>query len=705
MSSVIFCNILCRTLWVRHFLLDILCIIWYDIKVILYIGGKSMKNHIMRILCLMLALVLVVGIGFTAAPAQATEAQSSVGSIQDGVTLHCWNWSFNEITANLDTIAALGYTAIQTSPIQAAKQATAEHPSNDWWVFYQPASFNIDNSGDSALGTKADFEKMCKAAHDKGLKVIVDVVANHMGNTNANDLSDAIIPDLRNDTNCWHDYSKNTSNYSDRYDVTQHCMAGLPDLNTASKKVQSYVLTFLKECIDAGADGFRFDGAKHIETPDDGNCASDFWPTVIDGAKSYFSQKRGGEELYCYGEVLDAPGGSLPVSAYTKYMSVTDNAWGSTVLKNVIGGKSSGAYSASYSKAAQANQLVIWAESHDDFAADGTNTRDIPVENVNKAWALVAARADAMGLYLARPANMSQYLGTASITGWAYPEVAAVNKFHTTFVGQSEYVAKENGIAYVERGTAGVILVNCQGNDADINVTAHNMADGTYTDAISGNTFTVSGGKISGKIGSTGIAVVYDTDSCAHATHSTAGFCTACSAQVGHSFNDKGECACGEKETVYRTVYFNSNRGWKVVNFYSWYTPSDIFSAAWPGSPMTHVEGNIYSCQVPTDIPNIIFNNGAMQTDDLVLPELSSGKNLYDLTTNEWSTYGETEQPGPGDDPTTPADPTEPQVTEPQSSSDSKESLISNPILWIAIGAVVLAAVCVVLILVLKKKG
>ena len=663
-----------------------------------------MKKLILRTLCLMLALVLVAGIGFTAVPAQATEPTASELSIQDGVTLHCWNWSFNEITANLDTIAALGYTAIQTSPIPAAKQATAEHPSNDWWVFYQPAAFCIDNSGNSALGTKADFEAMCKAAHDKGLKVIVDVVANHMGNTTANDLSDAIIDDLRNDTNCWHDITKNTTNYSDRFNITQYCMDGLPDLNTSSKKVQSYVLSFLKECIDAGADGFRFDGAKHIETPDDGNCASDFWPTVIEGASKYFNDKTG-EELYCYGEVLDNPGGSLSISSYTKYMNVTDNSWGSSVLKNVVGNKNSGAYSASYNKSAQANQLVIWAESHDDFAADNGHTRDIPVENVNKAWALVASRADAMGLYLARPANMSQYLGAASVTGWSYPEVAAVNKFHTAFAGQEEYVAKESGIAYVERGTTGVVLVNCQGNEADVNVTAHKMADGTYTDAITGNAFTVSGGKISGKIGSTGIAVVYDTEACAHETHNTAGFCTACSAQVGHSFNESGACACGEKETVYRTVYFVNNRGWKTVNFYSWYTPTDIFSDAWPGTAMTHVEGDIYSCQVPADIPNIIFNNSATQTDDLVLPELSSGKNMYDFTTNEWSTYGEAVKPGPSTDPTTPADPTEPQPTEPQSSSDAPAKEPMSPIVWIAIGAVVLAAAVVVVILVLKKKG
>lgn len=36
-------------------------------------------------------------------------------------------------------------------------------------------------------------------------------------------------------------------------------MGGLPDLNTESAKIQAYVLNFLKECIDSGADGFRFD--------------------------------------------------------------------------------------------------------------------------------------------------------------------------------------------------------------------------------------------------------------------------------------------------------------------------------------------------------------------------------------------------------------------------------------------------------------
>lgn len=231
-----------------------------------------------------------------------TELIDDQSGIQDGVTLHCWNWSFANIEANMELIASLGYTAIQTSPIQAMKEATeGKYSGTNWWVFYQPVDFVINTEDGSALGTKSEFESMCAKAEEYGIKVIVDVVANHLGNQTGNDLSSAIPSYLLKDA-YWHDYTTNTTDYTNRYDITQHCMAGLPDLNTANKELQGYVLDFLKECIDAGADGFRFDAAKHIETPeDDSSFASDFWPTVIGGAEAYAEEK--GFDLYCYGEL------------------------------------------------------------------------------------------------------------------------------------------------------------------------------------------------------------------------------------------------------------------------------------------------------------------------------------------------------------------------------------------------------------------
>ena len=624
-----------------------------------------MKNRLFRGMIWLLVLVMLV-IHLPVPGTAPVRAAAAVEDIQDGVTLHCWNWSFANIEKNMSKIASAGYTAIQTSPIQQAKQKTAGYPVSDWWVFYQPASFSIDNTGNSALGNKAQFKSMCETAHQYGIKVIVDVVANHMGNGNSGSgLSGAIIPGLKNDASCWHDITKNTYDYSKRYDVTQWCMNGLPDLNPGSDKVQNYVLSFLKECIDAGADGFRFDAAKHIETPDDGrdNCASDFWPTVINGATSYASSSRG-IDLYCYGELLDNPGGNLGIGSYTKYMRVTDNSWGNTVRNNVVGSKNAGAFSYGYHKDAPASKLVLWAESHDTYI-DGSSYAS--TQEINKTWALAAARSDAMSLYLARPDNLyPQKLGTASNSGWANAEVAAVNKFHNAFVGQSEYVANQNGIAYVERGNSGVVLVNCSGSSATVNVTANVMANGTYIDQITGNTFTVSGGKIKGKIGSTGIAVVYNAETCGHESHDRNGICSDCSANVGHSYGSDDKCACGAVKPKGMTVYFTNSKNWKDVNIYSWYTDGDEITASWPGTPMEHVEGDLYAYTLPADAKNVIFNNGSTQTDDLTIP---AGKNHYHYGSGSWSVYTpepEVTEPLPTDPVVTEPEPTDPVVTQPK---------------------------------------
>ncbi len=438
------------------------------------------------------------------------KAVEDATGIQDGVTLHCWNWSFAEIEKQIPLIAKLGYTAIQTSPVQAMKEATnlsTNSVGSHWWVYYQPVDFVITTDDGNALGTKDELASMIETAHAYGIQVIVDVVANHLGNKTGNDLADKIPEYLRKDE-YWHDIKTNISNWDDRYNMTQYCLTGLPDLNTSNDEIQGYVLGFLKECVDIGVDGFRFDMAKSIETPkDDASFASDFWPTVIGGAESYASEKYG-KDLYMYGEVLDDA--KIAISAYTEYMAVTDNGWGNH-LRNMMASDDV-TMSEGYYKSTPASTLVIWAESHDTFATDDKAQSSAAVTelDIHKTWALVAARADAMGLYFARPESMEQALGVASVTGWDNTEVAEVNRFHNAFDGQSETLGKAGDIAYVLRGNGGIVLVNTKDEETEVSLTGIDMADGTYTDQITGNTFTVANGKITGSIGDTGIAVVYD---------------------------------------------------------------------------------------------------------------------------------------------------------------------------------------------------
>ena len=104
--------------------------------------------------------------------------------------------------------------------------------------------------------------------------------------------------DMLSDETYWHINEYQCWMSDGRMHVTQGTI-GMPDLNTADERVQKMVLDFLKECVDAGADGFRFDAAKHIETPNDSEeFASDFWPYVINGIREYADH-----ELFIYGEI------------------------------------------------------------------------------------------------------------------------------------------------------------------------------------------------------------------------------------------------------------------------------------------------------------------------------------------------------------------------------------------------------------------
>lgn len=88
--------------------------------------------------------------------------------------------------------------------------------------------------------------------------------------------------------------------------------------------------------------------------------------------------------------------------------------------------------------------------------------------------------------------------------------VSEINKFHNLFVGQSEKLGAVDNVAYVARGTSGVVLANCDGNEKSVSISGTGLANGTYTDTVSGAKFTVANGVLTGNIGSTGVAVVYN---------------------------------------------------------------------------------------------------------------------------------------------------------------------------------------------------
>lgn len=447
--------------------------------------------------------------------ADNTDAYKLASNVQDGNILHAFNWHFNDVERYMKDIADAGFTSVQVSPVQGSKPTiNVASYACDWWALYQPINFEIGN----VLGTKADFEEMCSTAKKYGVKIIVDIVANHMAQSDGGGdgkRHPAIINDLRLDPNAWHTVNGAVSD-ANRYSMTQKRLSGLPDLNTSNEKVQNYVKGLLEECLDAGADGFRFDAAKHIELPTDEayngtEYASDFWPNVTSYARSIKP------DVYIYGEVLSPY--STDTKNYTKYINMTDSAYGNRV-RSTIKGTSAGNIGTYSVTTASPDQLVTWIESHDNYISNGSNT--LTDEQLLLGWGIIGARKDATALYLVRPehgtlgvSNGAQTIAYDELMGgpgdllWQDKAVAEINKFRNAFEGQDETVSSDGGQFYVQRGTSGMVIVNLAGSAANINA-AVTMKDGTYTDQVSGTSFTVSGGKLTGTVAAKKVAVIYN---------------------------------------------------------------------------------------------------------------------------------------------------------------------------------------------------
>jgi hypothetical protein len=451
--------------------------------------------------------------------AQTASADSTLrDKVGDGVMLHAFNWSYNTIKENLPAIAAAGYTTVQTSPVQQPKDySTSGDVTGQWWKLYQPISFHIAEQ--SWLGTKDDLKSLCDEADKYGIKIICDIVSNHIANadeTRPDSVSNQVKkyePEFYKKRRTYTRTYKGDANDSSVQAVVQGHVSKCPDLVTNDTAVQGYIINLLKECIDCGVDGFRFDAAKHIETEDDGEYASDYWKNITTSASSYYTQKTG-DDLYIYGEILNNCGADRSYSSYTKYINVTDNRTGDAVLYNVTKGKASTATNAKYKSGVAASNAVLWAESHDTYEGNSgssgfSNTADVSDENVVKAWAIVASRKDSTALFFARPGTALMG-GVSTDTTYKSSAVSEINKFHNLFVGQSEKLGSSGDIAYVARGTSGIVLSNCKGTNASVSISGTGLADGKYTDTVSGAEFTVANGVLTGSIGKTGVAVVYN---------------------------------------------------------------------------------------------------------------------------------------------------------------------------------------------------
>ena len=416
--------------------------------------------------------------------------------MQDTPILHCWNWSMNNISNNLQSIKDAGFKTIQLSPMQPQKDYYGgDSVQNGWWKLYQPLGFSVA-TGNNSIGTKNELISLCSKAKSLGIDVIVDVVSNHLAGGNKTTLNGAVNnyePDI---------YSKNLIHTTQMgiddnnlQSIVQGQMGDFPDLQTENSTVQNRVLSLLKEYLDCGVNGFRFDAAKHIETPDDGKYASQYWPTILNGATSY-AKTKGYDEPYYYGEILYTCGAGRKFSSYTKYMSVIDSKQGSDVLA-AVKDKKLDKINQTYNSGVAGNKLVLWGESHDTYANSDGESKNVSQDIINKAYVIQTSRKDASSLYLARPNSMGDQLGNVGSTTYKNAEIKAINKFHNAYVGKDESISVINGCFVNVRSNSGAAIVGINNSSSSVSLSNLGLTSGSYVDLVNNKKYTVDGSSLS----------------------------------------------------------------------------------------------------------------------------------------------------------------------------------------------------------------
>ena len=405
--------------------------------------------------------------------------------MQDTPILHCFNWSMSNIEANLDSIKEAGFKTIQLSPMQPQKDVYDGDWSGQWWKLYQPLGFSVSTGYDqNRLGGKSELTSLCNKAKEKGIDVIVDIVANHLGGGGKFSFHSGVQsnePEIYNN-NLHHNVNKKVSD-TDIEALTKGWMGDFPDLTTEDSRVQNRVLSLLKEYLDCGINGFRFDAAKHIETPEDGQYASNFWPVVLDGATSY-AETKGYSKPFYYGEVLTTVGSGRQVSQYTDRMSITESVFSSNYFM-AVDKQSMARLDTKYIGSAE--KSILWGESHDTYSNDGGETSGADQEDVDKAYAMATSRKSVATLYLSRPQGK---LGSVGSKAYESKTIIAVNKFHNYCLGLDEQVSQANGLFINERGSKGAVIVNINGSAGS--VTLNNLEDGTYINLVTGANVNIS---------------------------------------------------------------------------------------------------------------------------------------------------------------------------------------------------------------------
>jgi glycosidase len=185
--------------------------------------------------------------------------------------------TLNGITENLDYVEALGANVLFLSPI---------FPSPSHHGYDSTELFDIE----PRLGTKDDFRRLLDAAHARQMRVLLDLVPNHISNEHP------IFQQASTIENSPYREWFSFEHWPDQY-ATFFGVKTLPQLNLRYPPARDYMLDMARYWLEFGVDGYRVDYAIG-PTPD-------FW------ADFRRATRAANPRCWTFGEVVDPPDSQL----------------------------------------------------------------------------------------------------------------------------------------------------------------------------------------------------------------------------------------------------------------------------------------------------------------------------------------------------------------------------------------------------------
>jgi glycosidase len=233
---------------------------------------------------------------------------------------------------------------------------------------------------DPKFGTMGDLQELIALCHERGVKLILDLVINHTARNNQWYQDFIFAHQIGNENHAYYDFyswaetPKSGATYSpitgSGHYYECNFSGDMPELNFDNEAVRQAVLDVAKYYLDMGIDGFRFDAAKYIYYGNEPKNA-DFWTWYMNELRAIKP------DIYTVAEVWDGDSVTFPYFASTNCfnfsMSQPSGRIAAAVKEENISAFAN--YVDSYIKSIQAQNpnasMVTFIANHDTDRAAG----------------------------------------------------------------------------------------------------------------------------------------------------------------------------------------------------------------------------------------------------------------------------------------------------------------------------------------------